>query len=205
MKRVLLIVAVIVFGSYYLLADDFINDPNLEREVRETINTQCEHQVKAFTNHLAFIAKKENPDSIKDYHIEACMDLFVGRGDNTLDKEGNVIIPAPRIEVTSVTRQTKNSYFIRKYLERLKGLQYSKIVFKSSKCYIADGGIKEIEKGSGEYVATVSFYQVFQGYKGDLLVYKDKTEKRVTVHIKRNASGNFTISLGDVKADNCPT
>ena len=203
MKRVLLIVAVIVFGSYYLLADDFVNDPNLEREVRETINTQCEHQVKAFTKHLAFIAKKENPDSIKDYHIDACMDLFVGRGDNTLDDEGNVIIPAPRIEVTSVSRQTKNSYFIRKYLERLKGLQYSKIVFKSSKCYIADGGIREISED--EYVATVSFYQVFQGYKGDLLVYKDKTEKRVTVHIKRNASGNFTILLGDVKADNCPT
>ena len=88
MKRVLLSVAVIVFGSHLLLADDFINDPNLEREVRETINTQCEHQVKAFTKHLAFIAKKENPDSIKDYHIDACMDLFVGRGDNTLDDEG---------------------------------------------------------------------------------------------------------------------
>lgn len=202
MKRVLLIVIVILFGGHLLFADDFVNDPNLEREVRETISTQCEHQVKAFTGHLAFIAKKENPDSIKDYHIEACMDLFVGRGDNTLDDEGNVIIPAPRIEVTSVTRQTKNSYFIRKYLERLKKLEYSKIVFKSSKCYIADGGIKKVR--TGEYVATVSFYQIFQGYKGDLLVYKDKTEKRVTVHIKRNASGNFTILLGNVEADNCP-
>lgn len=204
MKRVLLIVIVILFGGHLLFADDFVNDPNLEREVRKTINILCEHQVKAFTGHLAFIAKKENPDSIKDYHIEACMDLFVGRGDNTLDDEGNVIIPAPRIEVTSVTRQMKNSYFIRKYLERLKNLEYSKIVFKCSKCYIVDGGIKKVGNGTGEYVATVSFYQVFQGYKGDLLVYKDKTEKRVTVHIKRNASGNFTILLGDVKADNCP-
>lgn len=199
MKKILSVFVAIFSCSMFMLAENISSDPNLEREVIETINTQCAHQVKAFTKHLGFIARKENPDSIKDYHIDACMDLFVGRGDNTYDNEGNVIIYAPRIEVSSIARGTTNSYFIRKYLERLKDIQYTKIIFKSSKCYLADGGIKKVTEN--EYVATVSFYQVFQGYKGDLIVYRDKTKKSVTVHIKREASGHFSVLLGDVKVD----
>ena len=131
-----------IICSNYMVAQ--INDPNLEIEVNETINQQCLHKVKALTDHFAKIAKKEEADSIKDYHIEACLDLFIGRGYDTKDEDGNVIFPAPRIEVSSLSTGKTNSYFIKNYLVRLKGLQYSKIVFKTSKCYLAEGGIKKI-------------------------------------------------------------
>ncbi|MBR1787100.1 MAG: hypothetical protein IJ756_08105 [Paludibacteraceae bacterium] len=194
MKKLLFIAA--LFCSVTLFATDVLDDPNMEIEVRETINKQCVHQVKAFTKHLGFIANKSNPDSIKEYHIEASMDLFVGHGDDTKDDEGNVIIPAPRIEVASMTTGKKNSYFIKQYLVRLKDLAYTKIVFQSSKCYLADGGIRKVAEN--EYVATVTFYQVFIGYKGDYIVYRDKTEKRVTVHVKKEPTGDFTVLLGDI-------
>ena len=174
------------------------NDPNLEIEVRETINQQCIHKVKALTDHFAKIAKKEEADSIKDYHIEACLDLFVGRGDDITDDDGNVIYPAPRIEVSSLSTGRTNSYFIKNYLVRLKGLQYSKIVFKTSECYLADGGIKKIN--DNQYSATVVFYQVFIGYKGDLIVYRDKTKKRVQIIIEKTRTG-FDVLLGNISVD----
>ena len=175
------------------------NDPNLEREVRETINQQCIHKVRALTDHFAKIARKEEPDNIKDYHIEACLDLFIGRGNDTKDVDGNIIFPAPRIEVSSISTGSVNSYFIKNYLVRLKGLQYSKIVFKTSSCYLAEGGIKKV--GENQYSAAVSFYQVFVGYKDDLIVYRDKTKKTVQVLIERDILGRFEVYLGDIKVD----
>lgn len=176
-----------------------VNNPNLEIEVRESINEQCIHKVKAFTDHLAKIATKVEADSIKDWHIEACMDLFVGRGYDTKDEDGNVIIPAPRIQVSSLATGRTNSYLIKNYLERLKGLEYTKIVFKTSKCYLADGGIKKIDEN--KWTATVSFYQVFMGYKGDLIVYKDKTQKSVKIFIDVDSYGRFDVLLGDITVD----
>lgn len=182
-----------------MLIADNTTDPNLEIEVRETIKEQCIHKVKAFTDHLAKIATKIEADSIKDWHIEACMDLFVGRGHDTKDDEGNVIIPAPRIEVSSLATGKKNSYLIKNYLERLKGLEYTKIVFKTSKCYLADGGIKAIDEN--RWTATVTYYQVFMGYKGDLIVYKDRTQKSAKIIITRDSLGRFDVLLGDITVD----
>ena len=174
-------------------------DPDLEEEIKASIKQQCLHKVKAMTDHFAKIAKKEEADNIKDYHIEACMDLFVGGGKDTKDEYGNVIIPAPRIEVSSLSTGRVNSYFIKNYLIHLKELQYSKIVFKSSSCYLAGDGIKKI--GDNKYSAVVTFYQVFIGYNGDNRVYRDKTKKSVKVIIERDNLGRFDVLLGDIKVD----
>lgn len=197
MKKMILcaILFTISLCSNYIVAQ---ND-GLEIEVRETINQQCVHKVKALTDHFAKIAMKEEADSIKDYHIEACMDLFIGRGNDTKDDEGNIIFPAPRIEVSSLSSGKVNSYFIKNYLVRLKKLQYSRIIFKTSECYLAEGGVKKV--GENLYSATVSFYQVFIGYKGDMIVYRDKTKKTVKVFIERDNLGRFDILLGDIKVD----
>ena len=183
--------------SYYVSAQT--SDPNLEIEVRETINQQCIHKVKALTDHFAKIAKKDEPDDIKDYHIEACLDLFIGGGDDIKDDDDNVIFPAPRIEVSSLSTGRVNSFFIKNYLVRLKSLQYSKIVFKTSTCFLAEGGIKKVSEN--QYSAVVSFYQVFVGYKGDLIVYRDKTKKSVQVLIERDNLGRYDVLLGNIKVD----
>lgn len=175
------------------------SDPNLEIEIKETIEKACVHKVKALTDHFAKIAEKEESDEVKDYHIEACLDLFMGRGNDTKDDDGNIIFPAPRIEVSSLATGSVNSYFIKNYLVRLKGLQYSKVVFKNSSCYLAEGGIKKVAEN--QYSAAVSFYQVFIGYKGDLIVYRDKTKKTVKVLIERDNLGRYEVLLGDIKVD----
>lgn len=193
------IIICLLFGVWFCQNNIIAQNNDLEVEVRETINQQCIHKVKALTDHFAKIAKKEESDEIKDYHIEACLDLFIGGGNDTKDNAGNVIFPAPRIEVSSLATGKTNSYFIRNYLERLKSLQYSKIVFKTSKCYLAEGGIKKIAEN--QYSATVSFYQVFIGYNGDFIVYSDKTKKTVKVIIEKDNLGRFDVLLGDIKVD----
>ncbi len=200
MKRIILILFIVFLTNInFIIAQNPSINPNLEFEVRESINEQCVHKVKAFTDHLSKIATKIENDSIKEWHIEACMDLFVGRGNDTKDSEGNVIIPAPRIEVTSLANGTKNSYFIKNYLKRLKNLEYTKIVFKTSKCYMASGGIKKIREN--EWSAIVTYYQVFIGYNGDMIVYRDKTQKNVRITITRDETGRFDVLLGDITAE----
>lgn len=178
-------------------------DSNFEIEIRETIKQQCIHKVRALTDHFAKIAMKNEADSIKDYHIEACMDLFVGRGNDTKDDEGNVIIPAPRIEVSSRSTGQVNSYFIRNYLIRIKNRSYTKIVFKTSDCFVVGEDVKKI--GENRYSAAVSFYQVFIGYNGDMVVTRNETKKTVEVIIERNNYGSgifvFEIRLGNIKVD----
>ena len=77
MKRYLFISLLgVLMCNYYVSAQT--SDNNWEIEVEEAIKQQCIHKVKALTDHFAKIAKKEEPDNIKDYHIEACLDLFIG-------------------------------------------------------------------------------------------------------------------------------
>lgn len=174
-------------------------DSNLEIEVRKTIKQQCIHKIKALTDHFAIIAKKDEADSIKEFHIEACLDLFVGRGNGKKDSVGNVIFPVPRIEVSSRFTGRVNSYFIKSYLERLKRQSNTKIVFKTSDCYVVGENVKKI--GDNLYSTTISFYQVFIGNNGDMVVTRNENKKTVEVIIERDNLGKFEILLGDIKVD----
>jgi len=129
---------------------------DLEKEVRANI----EYKVKAFTDHFVKIAQNYNDNNIKDYHIEKCLDLLIGRGNDTKDDNGNVLVTAPIIEVSSTTTGKANSYFIKNYLARLKSLSFqdSKIAFKTVMCYVLEKINKEI--GEGKYDATISVYNV---------------------------------------------
>ena len=171
----------------------------LPSEVEETIKQQCIYKIKTLKEHLAIIASKEVADSIKDYHIEACLDLFVGRGNDIKDHEGNISMLAPRIEVSSLTTGELEKYSIKNYLVRLKESHYSKIIFEVSSLWF-EGGIKNI--GENLHSASVSFDQVFIGYNGDSIVYRDKTKKKVKILIeKMNLENSYTILLGDINTD----
>ncbi len=167
----------------------------LPSEVEETIKQQCIYKIKTLKEHLAIIASKEVADSIKDYHIEACLDLFISKGNDTKDTEGNVIIHAPRIEVSSLSTGRNSSYPLKNYLARLKRLQYSEIVLKTSDCYLVEGDLKKLN--DRQYSATVSFYQVFIGYNGDMIVYRDKMKKRVQIILEYTQT-RFDVFLGDI-------
>ena len=122
MKKTLITLA-ILSSSIMLYANINKND-SIVKEIEETLLSQCEHQVKAFTHHLAFIAKKEIPDSIKDYHIEACHDLFIGKGKQittiSLSNKDNFIIPTPIVKVVNMTDSSTTCYSIKSYLKNLK-------------------------------------------------------------------------------------
>ena len=173
------------------------DEQTLPSEVEETIKQQCIHKVRVLTDHFDKITSKVEADSIKDYHIDACLDLFIGRGNDTKDYEGNVIIPAPKAEVFLEGRH--NIYPLKSYLKRLKTMGYYKIIVKNSYCYYVNP--KSLKKvGDNQYSAIVTVYKVNIGNKGDLIVYRDKTMKSVQI-ILENTQTRFNVFLGDISVD----
>lgn len=177
----------------------FAQSSILEQEVNESIKKQARHVVDAFTTHLEYIAETSKSDSIKDYHIDAALDLFIGKGNATIDKDGDTI-PAPIIEVSSVNRPNeKVPYLIKPYLKRMKKLQYTKVILKTSSSYC----VSELQPTGQdcEYEAVLSVKQLFIGMRGEVTVYIDTTTKNFHVHIKCIKGSNvvrWQILLGNV-------
>ena len=199
MKRSIVCLLLSLLMCNYVLAQ--MSNSCQEIEVELAIKQQCVNKVKTLMHHFAEIAKKDNPDSIKDYHIEACLDLFMGRGNDTKDDDGNIIIPAPRIEVSSLATVCVNSYFIKNYLTRLK-MQHSKIVFRAVECYLPVGSIKKV--GENMYLAEVFSHLFIVGNNDDQLVYREK-QKKIQVLIEKDNLGRYEVLLGDIKVDQTDT
>ena len=122
MKKILIILAIL--SSNLMLYANINENDSIVKEIEAVLISQCKRSVKALTTHLAYIAEKENPDSIKDYHIEACPDLFIGNGKQittiTLSNKDNFIIPTPIVKVVNLTDSSTTCYSIKSYLKNLK-------------------------------------------------------------------------------------
>ncbi|MDJ1472175.1 hypothetical protein QNI19_28745 [Cytophagaceae bacterium DM2B3-1] len=88
-----------------------------------------------------------------------------------------------RVEVSNINTGVKNKYKIRGYLDRLltRSSQYSKVELEFADISYAS----EFRKGQdGNYYAVISFVQTFKGFKDDVMVYGDVTERNATVILK---------------------
>lgn len=189
---------------YYLFITVFVaincvnaQTSDLSKEVEESIKQQCMLKVDAFTNHVKYIADKDNDEEIKELHINAALNLFIGKGSSSEDLDGN-FIPAPRMEVSSVNTQTIRSYFIKQYLINLENLPYTDVEIETTKCAFV-GDLKKV--GTDKYEAVLSFAQVFKGKRGEVIVYRDKTKKDVRVYIEKKdyeEKSRWEILLGDI-------
>ncbi len=192
----------IVFILLLISCSIVAQQSQLDKDVEQAIKNQARHVVDAFTTHLEYISDKQHPDSIKDYHIEASLDLFIARGNATLDENGNIITPAPIMEVSSVNSNKKDEYLVPIYLRRMKKLQYSKVILKTSSSYCV--GELHPTGNDCEYETVLTVRQLFIGKNGDVTVYSDVTTKQYHVHIKCIRGAEVTrwqILLGDVRVE----
>ena len=195
MKKLLLTI-IWSLASIIILAND-----KLTEDEKKAITNQIEHVVDAFTTHLEYIAdKKDSDEELKDYHIEASMDLFIGRGEKSYDKDGNVKIPAPLIQVSNAYSQSITSYLIRPYLQTVKHMKYTQVTYKNSKAYVVSD-LKPTGRDC-EYTTTLAVLQLFIGDKGDGVKYVDTTDKIYNVYVFCTRSGNgvirWNVKIGDV-------
>ncbi len=108
------------------------------------------------------------------------------------------------VGVSSIYREEVNYYSVRKYLERLMRLNYSKVDIEWYKIeYVSD-----LERQpDGTYVGVITVFQKFSGYdKEGGLVYQDVTKKDITVYVKRKETqiagrliGFWDVLLGDIR------
>ena len=174
---------------------------DLTAEVQEVLKQQAAAKVNELTDHISFVMRKSGyDDTVKEYHIKAAKQLFVGVGKAYEDRYGN-LQPAPRMQVSSINRSTGSvsvkEYQVANYLNNLKYLSYDTIEVTNSKSTF----ISNLHKlDTDEYEAVLSWVQIFIGKRNDMVVYKDRTKKNIVVRMQRKNYGGverWEVLLGD--------
>ena len=201
MKKILVVLLMILTGTCSALAQA----NGLTKEIEKTLKEQAMAKVNELTDHISFLMKKSGHDNtVKDYHLRAALNLFVGGGRAYTDKWGNQH-RAVHMQVSKITRATSavsiKEYPVSTYLSNLKYLDYDEIIITNSNSTCIGDVYKT---GDGEYEAVLSWVQIFVGKKGDMTVYRDKTKKDIVVKMTRNEYDDgivrWSVLLGDTTA-----
>jgi hypothetical protein len=208
MKKIFLIVALFAFVSSEKLSaqQQRIETGPLVDRIRETVYTlngyiadmvcECTNSDPAACN--------RNRNRCKD----AALTLFVGGGDSY--DVGGVRHDPVKMETTSIAANGTKSISskpMRVYFQRLIGLvsgdnpRYTKVTITSSELgEIRVSSLSQIDDNL--YECTATFGQWFYGERGEIVVYKDYTEKSVKCYVKiieTNTGNEFETLLGDTK------
>lgn len=207
-KKVLLSVIAIILCSCHVFGQT--ND--LTKEDMDQLLLQTQLKVNQFNGYISFISKRERYSSMeqqqevernKDAYIKEALKLFIGGGKAFVDEHGNQQ-PAPIMQVSRVLRNGKvriNEKEIGIYLNNLKHLGYSEVQVTAGDAYFCS---EARQVGENKYMTTLSFRQFFVGKQDGRVVYRDKTDKTITVYIEKkviDGHTTWTVLLGDIKVD----
>lgn len=155
-----------------------------QSEVEKIIKQECLRKVNALTYSFDKIASKIVADSIKDYYMEACLDLFIGHGEGIKVNDSNVVISAPKMEVRSL--RGNSSYPIKNYIKRLKYLSQNEV----GEIIYADFFMLKYDSIKNSKVSFVQHYRM----------YPNKEIKALSSpHMELFSSGGrIAVLIGDV-------
>lgn len=145
-------------------------------------------KVKRLTEYFNIVSQKSTPNPTAQNTIQAAVELF----DND----------SRSVEVSSVIRAQKTRFPIRTYLNRLRMLNYERVVIEAADFSY----VSSFRKGpDGNYYGVARFRQAFTGYRDGKAVYSDITTKSVGVTLKPyqkamegEAVENWDVFLGDI-------
>lgn len=176
----------LVFISFGIQA---IAQDEISPQRKQAIDSLALEKVRDLSKYISLIGDKGTEFSEANRVIDRAEELFM---------EGS------EVGVSSIYREEVNYYSVRKYLERLMRLNYSKVDIEWYKIeYVSD-----LERQpDGTYVGVITVFQKFSGYdKEGELVYQDVTKKDITVYVKRKETqiagrliGFWDVLLGDIR------
>jgi hypothetical protein len=176
----------LVFVSFGIQA---IAQDEISPQRKQAIDSLALEKVRDLSKYISLIGDKGTEFSEANRVIDRAEELFM---------EGS------EVGVSSIYREEVNYYSVRKYLERLMRLNYSKVDIEWYKIeYVSD-----LERQpDGTYVGVITVFQKFSGYdKEGGLVYQDVTKKDITVYVKRKETqiagrliGFWDVLLGDIR------
>ena len=182
-KIFLIALAFISFGVQAIAQDE------ISPQRKQAIDSLALEKVRDLSKYISLIGDKGTEFSEANRVIDRAVELFM---------EGS------EVGVSSIYREEVNYYPIRKYLERLMRLNYSKVDIEWYKIeYVSDLQ----RQPDGTYVGVITVFQKFSGYdKEGELVYQDVTKKDITVYVKRKETqiagrliGFWDVLLGDIR------
>ena len=197
MMKKMLIILLLISTSL----DCFSQQTNdLSQEELEAFKIQCQERIDAFQMGLEIIADKRQSAEIKDHYIKTIPDMFMGNGDPWIDNNGGKH-EAVKMQVSSISngKLETDSIPLKLYLDRLRELSYTSVEIKKAKTCL----ISNLYKVSDNlYMGTCTFFQYFTGQSGEVLVYRDYTQKDVDVYIQRIEDGSlgtyWDMKFGDI-------
>lgn len=209
MKKVYILILFVAMMPLYSPAQSIELTTEQKNEMKERIMQKLE----TFLDYLAYVASKDK--EVQDYAIKSTLALFVGKGYpyEMPDQYGIVTkYDGVKMQTASIRKNRKGGYYkvvkepelMRDYLQRLKGLPYSRVEIEQVGAIRVDNIYKT---GDGRYQATAHFCQDFAGYRDGKIVYHDQTTKSIKIYIYEvdidDNTGHKTwqILLGDMKVE----
>ena len=173
---------------------------DLSQEELEAFKVQCQERIDAFQMGLEIIADKRQDAEIKDHYIKTIPEMFMGNGEPWTDNNGGKH-DTVKMQVSSLSngKITTSNIPLKQYLNRLRNLPYTNVEIKKAKTCL----ISNLYKVSDNlYMGTCTFFQYFTGQSGEVLVYRDYTQKDVDVYIQRIEDGSlgtyWDMKFGDI-------
>lgn len=185
---------------------------DLTQEDMEQLLVQTQLKVNQFNGYISFIAKKEKyvtpqqqqeTERNKNNYIKQALKLFIGGGKDYVDEYGNHQ-SAPIMQVSCLLRNGETKITDREigeYLNRLKNMRYTDVRVTAGDAYFCS---EARQIGENKYMTTLSYRQYFVGERDGKVVYRDKTDKTVTVYIEKSITDGrsiWTVLLGNIKVD----
>lgn len=173
----------------------------LTAEERKAFEVQCQERIEAFQMGLEIIADKQQDEELKNHYITTILEMFMGKGEPWKDKKGGNH-PAVKMQVSSLNSSEPHDILLKDYLQKIRDMkQYTYVEIKKAKtCVISN--FYPVPGEENMYMATCAFFQYFTGKKGEVIVYRDYTQKDVDVFIQRIEDGSlgayWDMKFGDI-------
>ncbi len=196
MKTFFLLVAMLMINSFV-----YSQTSDISPEEMESYKNRCMEYINAFQKGLEIIADKNKSDAVKQHQKSVLLTFFMGEGKPYTDIDGKRY-PAVEMEVSTVRYGTvieKRSIPLKKYLENLQELRYKSVKISQAKTCVISNLYKV---ANNRYQATATFFQYFEGERGDGTFYRDKTQKDVKVFLTKVTDGTlgtfWDLKFGDI-------
>ena len=167
----------------------------------ESYKARCIEYMNAFQKGLEIIADKSKSNAVKQHQKAVLLTFFLGEGDSYKDIDGKVY-PADEMEISTLRYGRvieKKSIPLKKYFDNLQNMRYKSVkITQAQTCVISN----LYKVSDNRYQATVTFFQIFEGERGDGSFYRDKTQKDVKVYLTKVTDGNlgtfWDLKFGDI-------
>lgn len=201
MKKVFLLSIILTFTP--LTAKSETND--ISPEEMESYKARAIEYMNAFQKGLEIIGSKDAgiTPAIKKHQKDILITFFMNDGKAWTDNNGHPH-PGAEMEVTSVrygrTIDEPHSYPIMTYFNNLQRLSYVSVkITQAANCVISN----LYKTSDNQYEATVTYFQFFEGKRGDGSFYRDRTQKDVKIYLTKVTDGNlgsfWDLKFGDIK------